>query len=172
MSSNYLGILFVVFFHLQVFSFLCRRLPLSKTISKASMTSIATEKLGYQDFPFKSGYVAIIGNPNVGKSTTMNSILNQKLSIVSPKPQTTRHDILGILSDPNYQLVFTDTPGFIDNPQYNLQNEMNNKIREIAVNGSIFMVLSDCFGLPLNRSIIARCQIISLHFLLLYVIFF
>jgi ribosome biogenesis GTPase A len=64
--------------------------------------------------PFRSGYVAIIGNPNVGKSTLMNCLLKEKLSIMSPKPQTTRQSILGILTEPNkYQIMFIDTPGML-----------------------------------------------------------
>ena len=60
---------------------------------------------------FKSGYVAIIGAPNVGKSTLLNRFLGQKTAIVSPRPQTTRNRILGILTQPEYQIIFLDTPG-------------------------------------------------------------
>ena len=61
----------------------------------------------------KSGFVNIIGNPNVGKSTLINSLLGHKLSIITHKAQTTRHRILGILNDDNYQFVFSDSPGII-----------------------------------------------------------
>ena len=59
----------------------------------------------------KSGFVAILGQPNVGKSTLLNAILKEKVSIVSPKPQTTRNKILGIYNDSESQIVFIDTPG-------------------------------------------------------------
>lgn len=84
--------------------------------------------LGEQEGDFKSGFVTITGNPNVGKSSLMNSLLKEKLSIVTPKPQTTRHRILGILSDPSYQLVFSDTPGMLKGPSYKLQESMQKTV--------------------------------------------
>jgi len=75
------------------------------------------------DQDFISGYVAIAGKPNVGKSTLLNKLLNYPLSIVTPRPQTTRHKLLGILSEDNYQVIFLDTPGLMV-PRYTLQKLM------------------------------------------------
>ncbi|MBN2606759.1 MAG: GTPase Era [Thiotrichales bacterium] len=74
---------------------------------------------------FKAGFVAVIGRPNVGKSTLMNTLLGQKLSITSPKPQTTRHRIHGIHSTENYQIVFVDTPGMHLGGQKSINRYMN-----------------------------------------------
>ena len=71
----------------------------------------------------KAGYVNIIGNPNVGKSTLMNALIGERLSIITPKAQTTRHRILGIVNDEQHQIVFSDTPGVM-NPAYKLQENM------------------------------------------------
>ena len=67
----------------------------------------------------KSGFVNIIGHPNVGKSTLMNMLMGEKLSIITPKAQTTRHRILGIVNGDDYQIVYSDTPGIV-RPHYKL----------------------------------------------------
>jgi GTPase len=77
--------------------------------------------------PFRSGYVSLVGWPNVGKSTLLNAMLGAKLSIVSPRPQTTRESILGILNGPNLQMVFVDTPGWLK-PQDTFQSFMKRAI--------------------------------------------
>jgi len=71
----------------------------------------------------KSGFVTIVGKPNVGKSTLMNKLLNEELSIVTNKPQTTRKRVLGILSEEDYQIIFLDTPGILD-PKYLMQKKL------------------------------------------------
>lgn len=88
----------------------------------------------------KAGFVNIIGNPNVGKSTLMNAFLGEKLSIITPKAQTTRHRILGILSQPEYQIVFSDTPGIIK-PSYELQNSMMDFVKEAFEDADILIYM-------------------------------
>ena len=90
----------------------------------------------------KSGFVNIIGNPNVGKSTLINSLLGHKLSIITHKAQTTRHRILGVLNDDNYQIVFSDTPGIIK-PKYELQESMMNFVFSIFEDADILIYMID-----------------------------
>lgn len=73
--------------------------------------------------PFKAGFVSIVGKPNVGKSSLMNKLMGENLSIISAKAQTTRHRIMGILNGENYQLVYSDTPGILE-PKYSLHEAM------------------------------------------------
>lgn len=73
----------------------------------------------------RSGFVNIIGRPNVGKSTLINALVGERMSIITNKPQTTRHRIIGILNDDDYQIVFSDTPGLIEAPSYKMQSVMN-----------------------------------------------
>jgi GTP-binding protein Era len=90
----------------------------------------------------KAGYVAIIGKPNVGKSTLMNSLIGQKLSIVTPKPQTTRKNILGILSEIHYQIIFLDTPGIVQ-PKYLLHKKMLEFIEQSLKDADILLFMLD-----------------------------
>ncbi len=90
----------------------------------------------------KAGFVNIIGNPNVGKSTLMNCLLGEKLSIVTPKAQTTRHRIMGILNGEDYQVVFSDTPGII-NPKYKLQEQMVKYIETALEDADIFILITE-----------------------------
>lgn len=90
----------------------------------------------------KAGYVTIIGLPNAGKSTLLNALLGQKISIISHKPQTTRKRILGILSEENYQIVFLDTPGILK-PNYLLQDKMLEIIHMSIKDADILLYLLD-----------------------------
>ncbi|MFH1612430.1 MAG: GTPase Era [bacterium] len=94
---------------------------------------------------FKSGYVSLIGKPNVGKSTLFNTLLKEKISIVTSKPQTTRNSILGILSGENYQIIFTDTPGILI-PEYLLQKIMLKSISKSVNNTDVIVLLMDPFS--------------------------
>lgn len=89
---------------------------------------------------YKSGYVAIVGEPNVGKSTLLNTLLNQKISIVTKKPQTTRQRILGILSREEAQIIFIDTPGLLI-PKYLLHKEMIKHAKAALTNSDIILVM-------------------------------
>ena len=68
------------------------------------------------DIPHRAGFVNIVGNPNVGKSTLMNDLVGERISIITSKAQTTRHRIMGIVNDPAYQIVYSDTPGVWSGP--------------------------------------------------------
>lgn len=71
----------------------------------------------------RAGFVNIVGNPNVGKSTLMNDLVGERISIITSKAQTTRHRIMGIVNTPEYQIVYSDTPGVLK-PKYKLQESM------------------------------------------------
>jgi GTPase len=90
----------------------------------------------------KVGFVNIFGKPNAGKSTLLNALLGQKLAIVSPKVQTTRHRIKGILTTPNYQIVFSDTPGIIE-PKYKLHKKMMGNVQEALEDADVAILLHD-----------------------------
>ncbi len=90
----------------------------------------------------RAGFVNIIGNPNVGKSTLLNALLGEQLSITTPKAQTTRHRILGLLNGEDYQVVFSDTPGII-NPGYALQESMMDFVRSSFEDADIFLFMTE-----------------------------
>ncbi len=92
----------------------------------------------------KSGFVSIIGIPNAGKSTLLNAILGQNISIVTAKPQTTRNKIFGIYTKDNVQIVFVDTPGIL-NPKYKLQQFMKHEIESSFAEADIIVMVIDAF---------------------------
>lgn len=98
----------------------------------------------------QSGFVNIIGSPNVGKSTLMNELVGTKLSIITSKAQTTRHRIMGIVNDENYQIVFSDTPGVLD-PAYKLHEGMMSFVETALVDADLLLVVTDVFEDTLNH---------------------
>ncbi|MEK7264097.1 MAG: GTPase Era [Bacteroidota bacterium] len=91
---------------------------------------------------FRAGYVAILGKPNAGKSTLLNTLLQQKISIVTPKPQTTRHKILGIVNSSDYQILFLDTPGLLQ-PKYKLHEAMMSAAYSAINDADVVLLLID-----------------------------
>ncbi len=106
----------------------------------------------------KSGFVNIIGCPNVGKSTLMNALVGERLSIITSKAQTTRHRIMGIVSGDNYQVVFSDTPGIIK-PLYKLQEKMMQFVITAFTDADLFLLITDVFeDIKLEESYLERLQ--------------
>ncbi|ESR38874.1 hypothetical protein CICLE_v10025723mg [Citrus x clementina] len=115
----------------------------------ASPDDYDIEELDYASHPnHKSGYVAVLGKPNVGKSTLANQMIGQKLSIVTNKPQTTRHRILGICSGPEYQMILYDTPGVIEKKIHMLDSMMMKNVRSAGINADCIVVLVDACKAP------------------------
>ena len=98
----------------------------------------------------KAGFVNIVGSPNVGKSTLMNRLLGEKLSIVTSKAQTTRHRILGIVNDENYQIVFSDTPGVV-NSAYKMHDAMMGYVNTALQDADILIFITDIFENDMNH---------------------
>ncbi|MBK9506233.1 MAG: GTPase Era [Chitinophagales bacterium] len=92
---------------------------------------------------FKAGFINIVGKPNVGKSTLMNVLVGEKLSIITPKAQTTRKRILGIVSNDDCQMVFSDTPGIIDSPEYKLHEWMNEQVNTALTDADVLILMTD-----------------------------
>lgn len=90
----------------------------------------------------RSGFVNIVGNPNVGKSTLMNVLVGEKLSIITQKAQTTRHRIMGIVNGDDYQIVFSDTPGVLK-PNYKLQEQMLDFSRSALTDADVLLYITD-----------------------------
>ena len=90
---------------------------------------------------FKTGYVALIGKPNTGKSTLMNALIGEKISITAPRPQTTRHQILGIKTTEEYQCIFVDTPGIHDNNSKAIHRYMNRAATSMMAESDLIIVM-------------------------------
>lgn len=114
---------------------------------------------------FKAGFIAIIGKPNVGKSTLMNALVGEKLSIVSHKASTTRNRIYGILSGNNYQLVYSDTPGIIK-PAYELQKSMMHFVDTALEDADLVLAVTDCLKPGTDPELLEVLQATSLPVIL------
>ncbi|HHJ53877.1 MAG TPA: GTPase Era [Caldithrix abyssi] len=98
--------------------------------------------MGKNNQEFRAGYVTILGRPNAGKSTLLNSLLNTKLSAISPRPQTTRRRVLGIYNDDRMQIVFLDTPGLLK-PRYELQEKMMQYVHAALQDADVLLFIVD-----------------------------
>ena len=105
----------------------------------------------------KSGFVSIVGKPNVGKSTLMNQLLGEKLSIVTPKAQTTRHRIKGILNAAEHQIVFSDTPGILE-PHYLLHKKMMEFVDAAVADADAVLVINDLTEAYLEEMLISQLK--------------
>ena len=115
----------------------------------------------------KSGFVNIVGNPNVGKSTLMNQLVGEKISIITAKAQTTRHRIIGIVNTPNYQIVYSDTPGVL-RPNYKLQESMLGFSLSALNDADVLLYITDVVEkIDKNDSYLSKVQKLETPVLLL-----
>jgi GTPase len=99
---------------------------------------------------FRSGFVNILGNPNVGKSTIMNALVGEKLSIITSKVQTTRHRIMGIVNGEDFQIIYSDTPGILK-PEYKLQEAMMGFVNSALRDADVILYIADIKAPPLSE---------------------
>jgi len=105
----------------------------------------------------KAGFVNIIGNPNVGKSTLMNALVGEKLSIITSKAQTTRHRIMGIVNSDDFQIVYSDTPGIV-NPHYKLHESMMTFVYTALKDADVFLLVTEIGEQFKNQEIIEKIK--------------
>jgi len=103
----------------------------------------------------KAGFVNIIGNPNVGKSTLMNALVGEKLTIITSKAQTTRHRIMGIVNGEDFQIVYTDTPGIV-NPHYKLHEQMMGFVGSALQDADLFLLVTEMGETLKNNAVLER----------------
>lgn len=115
----------------------------------------------------RAGFVNIIGNPNVGKSTLMNALTGEPLTVITPKAQTTRHRIIGIINGNDYQIVFSDTPGIL-NPKYKLHKALMKQVFDALGDADVFLyVIEPGEPLPENKDIIKQINVSDIPVILL-----
>lgn len=103
----------------------------------------ATDQAEQTPRAFRAGFVNIIGRPNAGKSTLMNALVGERMSIITHKPQTTRHRIIGILTGDNFQVVFSDTPGYVKTPTYKMHKAMNRFVEGTVEDADLMLFVFD-----------------------------
>ena len=103
----------------------------------------------------KAGFVNIIGNPNVGKSTLMNALVGERLSIITSKAQTTRHRIMGIVNGEDFQIVYTDTPGIV-NPHYKLHEQMMGFVNNALEDADLFLLVTEVGETFKNQEVLTK----------------
>ena len=106
----------------------------------------------------KAGYVNIIGRPNVGKSTLMNQLVGEKISIITSKAQTTRHRILGIVNGDDFQIVFSDTPGIIKDPAYKMHEVMNQFVNVALIDADLILFVVDITDKKIEEKTVERLK--------------
>ena len=139
-------------FFSDVFRFQGEYLSIYISITYHFFSYLCTLKMAH-----KAGFVAIIGKPNVGKSTLMNKILGESLSVVTPKAQTTRHRIKGILNTDDYQVVFSDTPGIMK-PAYKLHNRMMDTVKHTLVDADLVLLVVEVNEKALSEEVSERLR--------------
>lgn len=113
----------------------------------------------------RAGFVNIIGNPNVGKSTLMNQLVGERLSIITAKAQTTRHRIKGIVDGENFQIIYSDLPGIL-NPAYKMQEMMMRFVNEALKDADLILYLIECGETKYNEEVISKLQKTNIPILL------
>ena len=103
----------------------------------------------------KAGFVNIIGNPNVGKTTLMNALVGERLSIITSKAQTTRHRIMGIVNGEDFQIVYTDTPGIV-NPHYKLHQQMMGVVYNALEDADLFLLVTEVGETLKNQELLSK----------------
>ena len=121
-------------------------------ISYPERTCNAEKRYILMDMNHRSGFVNILGNPNTGKSTIMNALVGEKLSIITSKAQTTRHRIMGIVNSDDFQIVYSDTPGILK-PAYKLQESMMSFVNSAISDADIILYVTDVTEKPLSDKV-------------------